>query len=163
MAKLKIYLDTSVVSFYFADDTPEKQDVTIEFFEKFLDKYDVSISRLAIAELENTADDELRNKMLDIIENFNINILDVEKENEREIFDLANLYVNEKVIPRSKFNDAVHIAICTYFGFDILLSWNFRHLSNIRKQMLVNSVNIKAGFNKDLFLLSPLEVIYEKT
>ena len=33
MKKLKIYLDTSVINFLFADDSPEKQDITIEFFE----------------------------------------------------------------------------------------------------------------------------------
>ena len=34
MKKLRIYLDTSVISFMFADDAPEKRDVTREFFER---------------------------------------------------------------------------------------------------------------------------------
>ncbi|HPZ10241.1 MAG TPA: hypothetical protein PL110_19280 [Candidatus Eremiobacteraeota bacterium] len=33
MRKLKLYLDTSVINFLFADDAPEKQRVTQEFFE----------------------------------------------------------------------------------------------------------------------------------
>ena len=32
MRKLKLYLDTSVWNFFFADDAPEKRDVTKDFF-----------------------------------------------------------------------------------------------------------------------------------
>jgi len=33
MRKLKLYLDTSVWNFFFADDAPEKRDITKEFFD----------------------------------------------------------------------------------------------------------------------------------
>jgi len=36
MKKLKIYLDTSVINFLFADDSPEKQEITIEFLRVVL-------------------------------------------------------------------------------------------------------------------------------
>lgn len=32
--KLRVYLDTSVLNFYYADDTPDKRDVTIAFFRE---------------------------------------------------------------------------------------------------------------------------------
>ena len=32
----KIYLDTSVISFLYADDAPEKQEITIDFFDNFI-------------------------------------------------------------------------------------------------------------------------------
>jgi predicted nucleic acid-binding protein len=63
--------------------------------------------------------------------------------------------------PRTKIMDAVHLAVCTVHGVDILLSWNFKHLANIRKQDLVNAVNAKAGYRKPLRLLNPLEVLYD--
>ena len=34
--KLKIYLDTSAPNFLFADDSPEKKEITIDFFENFV-------------------------------------------------------------------------------------------------------------------------------
>jgi hypothetical protein len=37
MEKLKIYLDTSIISFIFADDSPEFKNITIDFFEHYLD------------------------------------------------------------------------------------------------------------------------------
>ena len=66
-----------------------------------------------------------------------------------------------KVLPR-KFDDAVHVAVCVYYEFDILLSWNFRHLAKITKQIQINTFNRKNGYLKDLFLLNPMEVIYDK-
>lgn len=38
MKKLKIYLDTSVINFLFADDVPEFQKITEDFFENYVKK-----------------------------------------------------------------------------------------------------------------------------
>jgi len=61
-----------------------------------------------------------------------------------------------------KYNDALHIAFATYYEFDILLSWNFKHLANIKKQMAINSVKQGEGYSKKFHLLNPMEVLYEK-
>jgi hypothetical protein len=42
--KLKIYLDTSVINFIISEQSPEKKEVTIDFFENHLYKYEVYIS-----------------------------------------------------------------------------------------------------------------------
>jgi hypothetical protein len=34
MKKLQLYLETSVWNFYFADDAPEKREITVLFFER---------------------------------------------------------------------------------------------------------------------------------
>ncbi len=46
MRKLKIYLDTSVINFLFATDSPEFMAVTRDFFEFYVKKevYDVYLS-----------------------------------------------------------------------------------------------------------------------
>lgn len=36
MKKIKIYLDTSVINFLFADDSPEKKEITEQFFDLFI-------------------------------------------------------------------------------------------------------------------------------
>ena len=33
---ISIYLDTSVINFLFADDAPEKKEVTVDFFNNFI-------------------------------------------------------------------------------------------------------------------------------
>jgi predicted nucleic acid-binding protein len=162
LKKLKVYLDTSVLSFVYADDAPEKQALTIEFFEKSLEDYDVFISEIVLAEIENATDPLLRRKIRKVADKYSIKVLEIFEEARDEIFVLAGKYVKEGVIPEKKFDDAVHIAICVYFDFDILLSWNFKHLANINKQIKVNAINKKLGYQKELYLLNPMEVINEK-
>ena len=162
MRKLKIYLDTSVISFLYADDSPEKRDITVDFFDNYLSQYDVYISNLVLAEINNTADKELKDALINAIEKYSLQVLQIPENFQELIFSLARTYISEKVIPENKIDDAVHIAICTIFEFDILLSWNFRHIANIKKQMQVASVNKKEGYLKELFLFNPMEVIYEK-
>jgi hypothetical protein len=41
---------------------------------------------------------------------------------------------------------------------DILLSWNFKHLANVRREGLIAAVNQQEGYGHALRLLSPLEV-----
>jgi hypothetical protein len=50
--RLVIYLDTSVLNFLFAEDAPEKRDITLEFFEGVSQgKYEVYISDAVIADV----------------------------------------------------------------------------------------------------------------
>jgi len=162
MKKLKLYLDTSIISFIYADDAPEKQSLTKEFFQKFLPVYDVYVSSLVLTEIENTNDQNLRMKLKAVVEEYDLRILDINAIHQEKIFELARMYLKEKIIPQRKFDDAVHVAICVYYEFDVLLSWNFRHLANIAKQIQVNAANKKQGYLKEIFLLNPMEVIYEK-
>ena len=162
MKKLKVYLDTSVVSFVYADDAPEKQSITVEFFEKYLSAYDVYISEVVLAEIQNTSNLKLRQKLKGIISDYHLKILDIDPESRKNIFTLARSYLKARVIPEKKYDDAVHVALCTHYEFDILLSWNFRHLANIDKQIKINNLNKKYGYPKSLLLLNPMEVIYDK-
>ena len=54
MKKLRIYLDSSVISFLYADDALERRDITTRFFETRLTEYDVSISDVVLFEIGNT-------------------------------------------------------------------------------------------------------------
>jgi hypothetical protein len=49
MKQLRIYLDTSVISFLFADDAPDFRRVTEEFFAKHAPKYELSVSEVVLA------------------------------------------------------------------------------------------------------------------
>lgn len=133
--KLKIYLDTSVINFLFADDAPEKRDVTIDFFENYLDDYDVYISNIVINEILKTKNQTKMDLLLNSISKFNLEIYANENE---EIIDLSNIYLEKTIVPKNQNEDAKHLAYATYYEFDILLSWNFKHLANIFVQTKLN-------------------------
>jgi rRNA-processing protein FCF1 len=160
MKKLKVYIDTSVINFLFADDAPDFKQITIDFFHKYIHDYDVFVSDVVLFEINKTESNEKREQLLNVIEQYPIHIFSV--ENNDTIDKLANLYIVNKIIPEKKREDALHIAISTFFDCDILLSWNFKHLANIKKQIAVNAVNQQEGFLKKLNLLSPLEVECEE-
>ena len=54
--------------------------------------------------------------------------------------------------------DAVHAATSTVFEMDALISWNLKHLSNLKKMEMINGINLKEGYTKRLQLITPMEV-----
>ncbi len=59
--KLRIYLDTSVISAYVDDRLPERKRATIDFWER-LQEYEVAISELTVAEVQDTEEADRRQK-----------------------------------------------------------------------------------------------------
>ena len=59
------------------------------------------------------------------------------------------------------FEDALHIAIATINKVDVLVSWNFKHIVNINRIRLYNSVNLKSGYSM-IDIRSPREILTEK-
>lgn len=156
MKKLKLYLDTSVLNFIFADDVPELKKATKEFFA-LGHKYEVYISEVVVREITKTKDAKKREKLLGLVEKYKPTILGIEKL--KEIARLAQCYLSEKVIPESKREDAEHIAYAVVYEMDILVSWNYKHLSNVERERKVNLVNQKEGYYYPFRMVTPLEVI----
>ena len=158
MKKPQLYIETSVWNFYFADDAPEKKEITHTFFNKIKEsEYDIFISDTVIEEIGRT-DDEKRQLLLNIIKEFNPKRLIIDQE----VVELAQKYIAEGVLPANKIDDAVHAAVATIFEMDALISWNLKHLSNLKRMEMINGVNMKEGYSKRLELITPMEVSDEE-
>lgn len=159
MKPLRVYLDTSVINFLFADDAPEFRKITQVFFEDYVrpGKYLAYVSDVAIREMEKTPGETRRFQLLNVVREYSLRILMLNEE----AFRVARAYIEEKIIPPKKIEDAQHIAIATCNQMDILPSWNFKHLANIQKQIAVKSVNEREGYFYPLTLTNPMEVLYE--
>ena len=59
-----------------------------------------------------------------------------------EIEDLALEYLKAGVVSTKFEDDARHVAICTVHRVDYLVSWNFKHLVNVRRSAGFNAVNL---------------------
>lgn len=80
----------------------------------------------------------------------------------REASELAERYINARVIGGSMRTDAQHIATATVHRVDVLVSWNFKHIVNLPRIHGYNSVNLREGY-PTLEIRSPQEVIgYEE-
>jgi predicted nucleic acid-binding protein len=156
MKKLRIYLDTSIVNFLFAEDAPDFRRLTEDFFAMHAQKYELFASEVVLVEISRDPNPEHRRKLLGVLERYPIAILPTDQG--LEVERMADLYLARRVIPATKREDAFHVAYATVHGMDILLSWNFRHLANVRREKLVAEINRAAGYPELLRLVSPLEV-----
>lgn len=154
--KLKLYLDTSVISFYYAEDAPEKMPVTREFFGEILakDKYEVCLSSLVIEELEKTSDLDHRARLLTFANQLDAEVFSLTEE----INQIADQFVKEGYIPVKYKEDAVHLAFALSHNVDYIVSWNFKHIVRPRTKDAVRIIAIKEGF-RETKILTPEEVV----
>ncbi len=151
--KARLYTDTSVIGGCFDNEFSE---ISLKLIDEFKNGNKIlSISDLTLRELED-APVEI-NKML-------MQIPEKHKEylylnDEAKI--LAERYIREKVVSSKYLLDAQHIAIATINRVDVLVSWNFKHIVNLRRIHLYNSINLKYGYPL-IEIRSPREVINEE-
>ena len=72
--------------------------------------------------------------------------------------NLAENYINEKVVGKSSRSDCLHIAIATLINVDVLVSWNFKHIVNLARIRGYNSINYRQGY-KILEIRTPREIL----
>jgi len=150
----RIYLETSVFNFVFADDAPERKADTLKLFNEIkAGKFEPYTSAYVTDELES-AKQPKRDKMLKLIAEYRIQMIDKSEKAMR----LAELYVAEGIVPEKYITDAVHIAAASISELDVIASWNFKHIVKMKTIRLTESVNLKQGYKK-MMIHSPTEVI----
>jgi len=154
--KLRLYLDTSVISHLFAEDTPEKMNDTILLWKDLInDKHDIFVSPVVINEIRKCSEPR-QGMMFEKLEQINLHIL----EETEEIFSLADEYISGGVLNAKNRDDCLHIAYAVIYNCDIIISWNFRHLVNfktINKVKVVNAIHLY----KEISIISPTMLIEE--
>ncbi len=150
MRKLKLYLDTSVISHLDAPDTPDKMNETLTLWDKIIQgQYDALISDIAIEEI-NKCDEPKKSglyKYLSQIESLNA-IETIES------IDLAEKYIRYGVLKEKSRDDCRHISLATIMDADYIVSWNFKHFVNVKTINSVQAVNMLFGY-KEVKIISP--------
>ena len=139
MRKLRIYLDTSVISMIDAPHLSDKEAVSIEFFrmmEEKPDEYEVIISPVSLEEIDNAPDD-INERSLAILKS--VRAIEIPKRKEAEF--LAQLYVEADVLSVKHINDLRHVAYAVSARCDYIASWNMKHLVRAWTIERVNAVN----------------------
>jgi len=144
--KQRIYIDTSVVGGY---HDIEFEAYTVPLFERIQNgEFIVLLSTVTQDELENApihVQELIKNMKKEYTEFLTIS---------DEAVDLANEYISEKVVGETCYADCLHIALATIHRADFLISWNFKHIVNVKRIMGYNSINIRNGY-KQLEIRSP--------
>src|SRR6478609_4079063 len=69
-----------------------------------------------------------------------------EHELTEEAAILAEGYVSRGIFHRKFIADALHVAVASCHKIDYLVTWNFGHLANVRRQARIRLFNTAAGF-----------------
>ncbi len=149
---MKLYLETSVINFVFAEDAPEKMKITKEFFNIIAD-YEIFISDIVLLEIEQAPEQKKKN-LMEIITKYEMKALESNEEAEK----LADIYVSEGIVPEKYYNDALHIAIATIYKMDAIVSWNLTHIVKLKTKFKVKEINEKLK-EKDVIICTPEEIV----
>lgn len=137
--KLSLYLETSVIGAYLDNGEPFRRDLTIRWWEHELAEYDAFVSILVQRELEHLSEPH-RTGYLKLIESMTTLGLP------EEAAILAEGYISRGIFHRKFMADALHVALASIHKIDYLVTWNFGHLANVRKQARIRLFNTAAGF-----------------
>ncbi len=146
----KLYIDTSVIGGY--HDKEWMEDTRLLWRQAEAGLWQLVTSIIAEAEVKSAPP----NVRLVFADTFNEkNILDTSAE----IEELAEAYLQAAVVPPKFTDDALHVATATVHGIRLIVSWNFKHLVNVRREDGFNAMNILRGWPA-VRIVSPKEIIY---
>jgi len=150
MLSTEIYIDTSVIGGYFDDEFKKATRRLWTLSEKSIYRFKTSI--IALEEIAN-APERVRKLFARTFDEGSILRSSAESE------ELARAYMEREVVPGKYFDDAQHVAICTLARISCLVSWNFKHLANLRRENAFNGVNLLHGYAQ-VRIVSPLSLIH---
>ena len=149
----RLYVDTSVFGALFDEEDPERIRLTRSTLRRIKQApYEAFIGTPVLEEI-SIAPLRLRVALERQLKSLSPTLIEEGTASLR----LAQAYMDARLVPPPKRNDARHIAIATAADLDAIASWNFRDMVNIKKKKIVHSVNAKFGYRL-IDIVSPLEV-----
>lgn len=157
MKKIKIYLDTSVISYLDQSDTPEKRKETLDLWEVLKQgRYEVYISDIVVYEI-NKCSSQKKETLLNYLEQIEYNIIDTDEDT----VDLAEKFIHFGFLKRKSYDDCRHIAAAILAECDFIISWNFKHIVNVKTIRGIKVITTLEGY-KDLMIYPPSALLEEE-
>ena len=157
MKKLKIYLDTSIVGYLYQEAQPEKMLETQRLWNQIKNgAYEVLISELLLEELSNNPNEVIKNKLLGFLAEIDYEIVPITPDIEK----LATKMILQGILTKKNYADCLHIATALVSDCNLLISWNFKHLVNIKTISGVRAISNLEGY-KSIDIVQPTLLVQE--
>lgn len=152
-----IYIETTIPSFYF-ELRPEPEMVarrnwTREWWKSYRQLFRLVSSEGVLAELAEGAY-ESKTDALSLLAG--IELVDIPDE----VADIIDVYLENRLMPRERIGDALHLALASFHKCDFLLTWNCRHIANANKFEHIRILNTRLGLFVPA-LVTPMELCAE--
>ena len=153
--KPRVYIETTIPSFYH-ETRPEPEMVarrnwTRAFWDSRRGEYELVTSDAVFDELARAVPRK-GEAILDLLRGLDL------LARTPEVMALAQHYIEQKVMPRGLYGDALHLALASWHGCHFLLTWNCSHLANANKVEHIRTVNRRRGLATPV-LATPLELL----
>ena len=156
--KSKVYIETSIPSFYYEirtePDMIARKEWTCLWWDQISSRYDL-VTSIAVLDELNQGNFPSKEKAIQLLND--IPLIDIEAE----IAEIVEAYIQNQVMPNDPLGDALHLAMASYHKCDFLLTWNCRHLANANKFGHIRRINVMLGLYVPL-LVTPLELMGEE-
>jgi predicted nucleic acid-binding protein len=152
--RLKIYLDTSVISHLEQYEKPSEQAYSHALFKAIKDgRYIVYLSKVVFEEIGN-CEMVLRNALLNHVEA--IDYIDASTYIGAD--ELANKIISSNILPKKSNRDCWHIAAAIASGCEYIISWNMKDMVNIRINKAIRHIVLEEGYG-EFMLVTPSMLI----
>ena len=142
MKKLKIYLDTSVISHLDNIEPADWVADTHKLWDEIrIGNYDVVISTVTKRELDVCAEPK-RTTLLKYLEQINYSLVPLDVQ----MLTIADKVVELGILKEKSIDDCQHIAAAIVSGCNVIVSWNFKHIVNHKTIQGVKAVTAITGY-----------------
>ena len=153
--KAKVYVETSILSYLAARSsrdtiTAARQVITRRWWETERAKYDLMVSEVVEAECQRGDPGVVARRQ----ELLRVTLFTVTES----ILEVTRRLIAPRAIPAKAGPDAIHIAAAAVEECDFLLTWNFRHIANVRIRREVERILANRGFTKTT-ICTPEELV----
>ena len=155
----RIYVETTVVSFYFnARPEPEmvaRQNWTRRWLDSALLTSDELVTSVAVETELNAGKFPNKSDMIELVARFPL--VDINDA----VIEAVEAYIANHVMPNDPGGDAFHLAAASFHRCDFLVTWNCRHIANANKFGHIRRVNAILGLGNPA-LVTPLQLLNEE-
>ncbi len=146
MAKTKVYLETSVISYLTARPsrnvvTLAKQELTRDWWDNNKSAYDFYVST-PVRDESRKGDRDAARRRMDFMAD--LPVLTVTEK----ITAFANRVVSANVLPAKAVLDVLHISIAAVYGVPYLVTWNCKHINNAQFKKKIRDEILRAGYTE---------------
>lgn len=157
ISRLKLYLDTSVISHLAQEDAPERMADTHKLWEAIrMGKYEIYLSDTTLAEIGRCSADKY-----EMLTDYIGEIVYTRLSLSDEIREVAELLISLKILSPKSYDDCIHIATAVVNGCDIIVSWNFKHMVNIKTIGGVRAISNLRNY-KSIDIMQPTLLVQEE-
>ena len=152
----RVYIETTIPSYLAARPSRDllqtaRQQLTYTWWNNMRQNYELCISEIVLDEVAS-GDADAAQRRLPFLHN--LPLLDLTEA----VSDVAKAIMGSGLLPQEAARDAIHIAVTSVHGIDILLTWNCRHIANAAIMKEFRTIVAGCGYELPI-LCTPEELL----